>query len=218
MESNAEQYKIKIIKLAPSLGFRSFDENNESFQHWVDDLHLYLEAMEDDFVTYGLHTLGKILSGEELTEEVVTITASQTKIYNQIMEFLYPEFAGKDFFGDIQSNLNYLSQAEAIKQFLMDYVADLVNGSSVEDLAVKYNIPVGSALYNSTLYAAHVIVNIQNNNEWNAILTALAGRYVPADMRLTRQECHPSQLMNQLKKSLTCCFQNIMKNMANGRN
>ena len=182
VESNAEQYKIKIIKLAPSLGFRSFDENNESFQHWVDDLHLYLEAMEDDFVTYGLHTLGKILSGEELTEEVVTITASQTKIYNQIMEFLYPEFAGKDFFGDIQSNLNYLSQAEAIKQFLMVYVADLVNGSSVEDLAVKYNIPVGSALYNSTLYAAHVIVNIQNNNEWNAILTALAGRYVPAGL------------------------------------
>ncbi len=180
--SNAEQYKIKIINLAPSLGFRSFDENNETFQEWIDDLHLYLEAMEDDFVTYGLHTLGKILSGEELVEEVITITTSQTKIYNQIMEFLYPEFKGKSFFEDVQGNLNYLNQSNTIKQFLIDYITDLVNGSSVDDLAVKYNIAKNSALYNSTLYAAQVIVNIQNNNEWNAILTALEGGYVKAGL------------------------------------
>ena len=180
--SNANEYKAKIIKLAPTLGFRQFNEKNETFQEWIDELHLYLEAMEDDFITYGLHTLGKILSGDELVEEVITITTSQTKIYNQIMEFLYPEFAGKRFYDDVQGNLEYLNQTNEIKKFLRNYVTDLVNGSSIDELAVKYNIPVGSALYNSTKYAAQVIVNIQNNNEWNAILTALEGGYVKAGL------------------------------------
>ena len=180
--SNAEEYKVKILKLAPSLGFRNFTGKNETFQQWLDDLHLYLEAMEDDFITYGLHTLGKILTGDELVEEVITITTSQTKIYNQIMEFLYPEFAGKSFYDDIQGNLKYLAQASLIKQFLRSYVEDLVNGSSIDELATKYSIPVDSALYNSTRYAAQVIVNIQNNNEWNAILTALEGGYVKSGL------------------------------------
>ncbi len=182
VSSNAEEYKAKILNLAPSLGFRNFTGNNETFQQWLDDLHLYLEAMEDDFITYGLHTLGKILAGEELTEEVITITTSQTKIYDQIMELLYPAFAGKSFYDDIQGNLNYLVQASVIKQFLKDYVSDLVNGSSIDELTVKYNIIQNSALYNSTRYAEQVIINIQNNNEWNAILTALEGGYVKSGL------------------------------------
>ena len=180
--SNAEEYKAKILNLAPTLGFRNFTGANETFQQWLDDLHLYLEAMEDDFITYGLHTLGKILTGDELVEEVITVTTSQTKIYNQIMEFLYPEFKGKTFYGDVQGNLQYLVEAAAIKQFLRSYVEDLVNGSSIDELATKYNIPVDSALYNSTRYAAQVIVNIQNNNEWNAVLTALEGGYVKSGL------------------------------------
>ena len=46
--SNAEEYKAQILKLAPTLGFRNFTGENETFQEWIDDLHLYLEAMEDD--------------------------------------------------------------------------------------------------------------------------------------------------------------------------
>lgn len=182
VSSNAEEYKQKIIKLAPSLGFRKFIESNETFQKWMDDLHLYLEDMEDDFITYGLHSLGKILTGNELIEEVITITTSQTKIYNQIMEFLYPEFKGLNFNEDISGSLNYLVQANVIKQFLRNFITDLVNGSSIEDLTVKYNIVKNSALYNSTLYAEQVIIKIQNNNEWNAILTALRGGYVSSGL------------------------------------
>ena len=180
--SNAEEYKAKILALAPTLGFTNFTGENETFQEWLDNLHLYLEDMEDDFITYGLHTLGKILSGDELTEEVITITTSQTKIYNYLMEFLYPEFEGLNFYEDVQNNLERLVQASIIKEFLRGYIEELVNGSSPDELAQKYNIPVNSALYNSTLYAAQVIVNIQNNNEWNAILTALEGGYVPAGL------------------------------------
>ena len=180
--SNAKVYKEKIIDLAPTLGFRKFSSKNETFEHWLDDLHLYLEKMDSDFVTYGLHTLGKVLSGEELVEEVITISTSQTKIYNQIMEFLYPQFKGKDFFDDIYGNLNCLEEYAQIKAFLREYVEGLVNGSTVDELSQKYGIDENSALYNSTLYCAQIIVNIQNNNEWNAILTALSGGYVKAGL------------------------------------
>ena len=179
--TNAEEYKEKIIALAPKLGFRNYTAN-ESFTEWIDELHLYLEAMEDDFMTYGLHTLGKVLTGEELIEEVITITSSQTRIYDYITEFLYPELKGKKFYDDIQGNLNYLEQHDAIKEFLRQYTTRLVNGSSVDELAEAYGIPLNSSLYNSTVYASQVIVNIQNNNEWNAILTALEGGYVPAGL------------------------------------
>ena len=180
--SNAEEYKAKIINLAPTLGFREFKESNETFQQWLDDLHLYLEAMGDDFISYGLHSLGKILTGDELVEEVITITTSQTKIYDQIMEFLYPEFVGKNFYEDVQGNLNYLVQSSTIKQFLREYVSGLVNGTSADELNLRYNIDVNSSLYNSTRYAERVIINIQNNNEWNAILTALEGGYVKSGL------------------------------------
>ncbi|WP_405304392.1 cobaltochelatase subunit CobN [Methanobrevibacter sp.] len=179
--ANADVYREKIIDLAPTLGFRNYSAN-ESFNDWLDDLHLYLEGMGDDFMTYGLHTLGKVLTGEELTEEVITVTTSQTKIYNHIMEFLYPELKGKDYYNDIQNDLSYLDEHHAIKDFLLEYIGRLVNGSSVDELSQIYGIEVNSSLYNSTRYAASVIVNIQNNNEWNAILTALEGGYVPAGL------------------------------------
>ena len=182
VSSNAEQYKEKILKLAPTLGFRNFTGSGETFEEWLDDLHLYLEDMGDDFVTYGLHTLGKILSGNELVEEVVTVTSSQTKIYDYVLEFLYPKLEGKRFYDDIQGNIKYLNEAAMVKAFVLNYIAEMVNGSSVDDLAQKYGIAKGSSLYNSTRYAEQVIINIQNNNEWNAILTALQGGYVKAGL------------------------------------
>jgi cobaltochelatase CobN len=91
--NNAESYKNKILNLAPSLGFRNMSKN-ETFQEWIDELHIYLDDMENDFNTYGLHHLGKILTGYELAEEVVTIVTSQTKIYDQLLELLYPKLSG----------------------------------------------------------------------------------------------------------------------------
>ena len=179
--SNAEAYQEKILNLAPSLGFRNMSKN-ETFDEWIDELHLYLEGMEDDFMTYGLHTLGKVLTGEELSEEVLTIVASQTKIYNQVMEFLYPDLKGKDFYKDIQGDLKYLNERHAIKAFLKDYIEYIVNGSSAEELSAMFGIDKNSSLYSSTLYAQEIIVNIQNNNEWNAVITALSGGYVKAGL------------------------------------
>ena len=175
--SNAEYYAGEIIKLAPSLGFRSMDEG-ENFTSWLDELHVYLEDMSDDFNTYGLHTIGKILTGYELIQETAAIVSSQTKVYNQILAYLYPDLAGKDYFKDISGNINYLNESHAVKDFLLLYVEYLVNGSSIQELNEKFNIPENSSLYASTEFAQKVIVNIQNNNEWNAIFAALGGKYV----------------------------------------
>ena len=175
--SNAEYYAGEIIKLAPSLGFRSMDEG-ENFTSWLDELHVYLEDMSDDFNTYGLHTIGKILTGYELIQETAAIVSSQTKVYNQILAYLYPDLAGKDYFKDISGNINYLNESHAVKDFLLLYVEYLVNGSSIQELNEKFNISENSSLYASTEFAQKVIVNIQNNNEWNAIFAALGGKYV----------------------------------------
>lgn len=179
--SNANIYKEKILKLAPNLGFRKMAKG-ESFNHWLDELHLYLENMGDDLMTYGLHTLGKVLTGSELSEEVVTIVTSQTKIYNQIMEFLYPNLKGKDFYKDIQGDIKYINERHKIQAFLRNLSDSLVNGSSVDELAVKLGVNRDSSLFSSMKYAQEVIVNIQKNNEWNAILTALSGGYVKAGL------------------------------------
>ena len=179
--SNAESYKEMILELAPSLGFRNISQG-ESFQDWIDELHIYLDDMEDDFNTFGLHRLGKILTGYELSEEVITIVTSQTKIYDQLLEFLYPDLKGLKFYDDIQGNLKYQNEADRIKSFLKVYASRLVNGSSVKQLNEEYGISEGSALYNSTLYCEDIIANIQLNNEWNAILLALSGNYVKAGL------------------------------------
>lgn len=179
--SNAESYKNMILELAPSLGFRNISKN-ETFSDYIDELHHYLDGMEDDFNTFGLHTLGKILEGYELAEEVITIVTSQTKIYNYLTEFLYPKLAGLDFYKDMQSDFKYSNEVEKIKSFLKNYVYRLVNGTSVKELNKEFGIKENSALYNSTAYCEDIIANIQNNNEWNAILLALSGRYVKSGL------------------------------------
>ena len=179
--SNAEGYKKLIIELAPTLGFDKYNEN-ESFNEYMDKLHAYLDSMEDDFYTYGLHNLGKILSGEELIEEVITVTTSQTKIHDYILAHFYPSLAGKSYFDDIHNKESYAIEDITVSSFLREYVTALVCGTSVENLNKEYGIAANSSLYNATLYAASTIVDIFNNNEWNALLGALEGKYLQSGL------------------------------------
>ena len=181
VSSNAEEYKQLIIELAPQLGFTNQSEN-QTFNDWIDELHIYLDDMQDDFYTYGLHTIGKVLTGWELIEEVCTVVSSQTKIYDYILAYLYPNLASKSFFDDINGNLEYLEVANVVKSFLKEIVTCLVNGSSVDELCSQYLIAANSSLYNSTVYASQVIVNVENNNEWDAIIAALEGDYLLAGL------------------------------------
>ena len=180
--TNAEEYKALIIDFAPSLGFTTFNESNQTFDEYLDGLHAYLDSMEDDFYTYGLHHLGKVLTGYELIEEVITVTTSQTSIYNHILAHFYPSLGNMNFYDDIRHVEQYASVEAFVTSFLKEYVTALVCGTSVEALNKEYNILKGSALYNDTVYAAGVIVNIENNNEWAAIIKALEGDYVAAGL------------------------------------
>ncbi len=182
VSTNAEEYKALIIDLAPSLGYGIYNESNQTFDEYVAELHSYLEGMEDDFYTYGLHHLGKVLTGYELIEEVITVTTSQTRIYNHILAHFYPSLANMSFYDDIRHHEEYSLVEKMVTSFLKEYVTALVCGTSVESLNKEYNIQVGSALYNDTAYAASVIVNIENNNEWAAIIKALEGDYVLAGL------------------------------------
>ena len=179
--SNAEAYKAKILDLAPHLGFRNIS-SNETFEKWLDELHHYLDMMENDFNTFGLHTLGKILEGYELSEEVITIVTSQTKIYDQLIELLYPNLTGLSFYKDMQNDFKYSNEVDVIKSFLKNYTSRLVNGSSAKELNKEFGIKEGTALYGSTLYCEDIIENIRNNNEWNAIMLALSGHYVKSGL------------------------------------
>ena len=181
VEANAEEYKKLIIDLAPSLGFSTFNETNQSFDAYLADLHAYLEGMEDDFYTYGLHYLGNVLTGYALVEEVITVTTSQTRIYDYILHHLYPNLTNVSYY-DIKGDEEYELVVNTVSSFLREYVTALVCGTSVKELNAEYGIVENSLLYNATEYAAGVIVNVQNNNEWNAILGALEGDYLLAGL------------------------------------
>lgn len=174
---NVESYRAEIIKLAHNVGF-SPKKNNQTFDQWLEELHGYLDDLENDFNALGLHNLGHVLHGENLIEEVITIASSQTSVYNHISEFLFKDLKGLDFYDDLMGNSIYESQVNSIKAMLRDIVGSIVNGTSVDQLALLYNFDKNSPLYNDSIYMVEVILNIYANNEWNALLTALNGGYI----------------------------------------
>lgn len=180
VSENSAIYKEEILKLADKLGF---DRPNadETFEKWLDDLHNFLDEMENDFNALGLHTIGKVLEGQELIEEVITIITSQTTIYNDIFRLLFPT-SDKIYYNDIKGNLLYTSMDNLTKAFLYSYIAALVNGSTVEELNSKWGINKNTSLYEDTEYIQKIIEDIRANNEWNAIFKALNGSYVPAGL------------------------------------
>lgn len=185
VSANAEAYKTLILDLAPTLGFNKPAEG-QSFDNWLEELHNYLDSMEEDFNTFGLHTIGKVLNGTELIEEVITITTSRTEVYTQILHHLYPELKNKDFYDDIKGNRQYEGQKLAVINWFNLFVEKLVNGEGdVKELAKRNEFKVydnSSDLYESLVFASKVISQIQNNNEWNALLSALSGSYVTAGL------------------------------------
>ncbi|MDO5848036.1 MAG: cobaltochelatase subunit CobN [Methanobrevibacter sp.] len=177
VSDNAENYKAEIILLAKKLGFGT-QGKDQTFDQWLDELHKYLDDMENDFNPFGLHTLGHVLSGENLVEEVKTIVTSQTNVYDHILSYLFPELAGLRYYDDIRGNEKYQIQDALIKSFLYTMVSSIVNETTCDDLAGLLGYGKNSQLYNDSLYMAEVILNIYANNEWNALLTALNGGYI----------------------------------------
>lgn len=181
VSDNAESYKAQIIELAHKVGF-SNQSANQTFDEWLKELHTYLDDMENDFNALGLHTLGYVLHGENLTEEVITIVTSQTEVYTHITHFLFEDLSELDYYEDILGNDEYSTHIMVIKSFLRNMINLIINGTTCNELAVLFNYGLNSSLYNDSLYIAEVILNIYANNEWDALLTALNGGYVEAGL------------------------------------
>lgn len=178
---NAESYKAQIIALAHNLGFKP-QGKTQTFDDWLSELHDYLDDLENDFNALGLHTLGHVLSGEALIEEVITIVSSQTSVYNNILKFLFNEFKGLDYYEDLRGNGEYSLQVEIIKAFLRNMVTSIIGGTTCDNLSVSLGYGKNSPLYDDSLYIAETILKIYANNEWNALLTALNGGYIEAGL------------------------------------
>ncbi|WP_409200360.1 cobaltochelatase subunit CobN [Methanobrevibacter sp. DSM 116169] len=175
-----ENAQKAVIEFAISLGF---DSNYESFDNWAEELHDYLELMENDLNVLGMHSLGYVLSGEELIQEVITIVSSKTEIYNRLTAFLFPELADLDFYKNIITNRKYEGEVVEIKAWLYKFIEELVyNTASCNDLAKKYGIENDSELYDDLLECVDVIIGIQSNMEWKSLISALSGGYVFAGL------------------------------------
>lgn len=177
---NVESYKKQIIDLAVNLGY--LQESDQNFDDWIVELHNNLDELENDFNTLGLHTIGKILSGEELVEETNTIVSSKTNIYNNVMVFLYPELSGLNYYEDLRGDDDYIVQTESIKLFIYSLIESLVNGSILNDLAIKYGFINNSDVYNDVEYIIKIISDLRSGNEWGALITSLNGGYVEAGL------------------------------------
>lgn len=170
-----EEYKIKIMDLAESLGYDKPSES-EDFDKWLNNLHNQLENLDNDLITYGLHNLGKILEGDELLEEVNTISSSRTLILDNIKKRLYPDIS-LDYYTMIH-DYTYSNEVDVVQAKLRYYISSLINGTSVGELAESEDISSSDILYSNLNFVLGIIADLKNNHELQSIINALNGGYV----------------------------------------
>lgn len=171
----ADEYEIKIRKMAKDLDF-NLPKKGQKFKDWLDILHLELHELENDIITYGLHTLGKGLVGDELIQETITIASSRTDILENIKKLLYP--SSKVSYETMRSKAKYEEQVEVIKGKLTQYITKLVNGTSLSSLAKSIGIKSSSKLYANLKFCVETISDLRSNIEMESIMSALSGGYI----------------------------------------
>ncbi|BDZ70911.1 cobaltochelatase subunit CobN [Methanobacterium petrolearium] len=171
----AEEYKIQITQTAVDLGFDPL-QDDEDFDAWLEELHLKLHDLENDVITLGLHTLGEGLEGYELIQETITIASSRTEIMNNIKNLLYPSIPA-DYYTMLH-DVQYEDYIEVIKNNMTYYVTQLVNGTSLDDLAAEIGITNTSVLYINLQFCVETISDLMTNMEWESIMNALSGGYI----------------------------------------
>ncbi len=176
----ASSYEALILNLSSQLAYAQ-PGVNESFEDWLEELDEDLEDLSNDIVTIGLHSLGVPLTGESLIQELITIVASRTNIYDYILWKLYPDLQNQNIgYYDILHNRNYTNEIDASQALLESIITDLVNETyTFADVIVKYNITIYDVeLVECLLFANETISDLTNNTEWDSILRALNGEYI----------------------------------------
>ncbi|MGB9844925.1 cobaltochelatase subunit CobN [Methanothermobacter tenebrarum] len=146
---------------ASKLGFNMSDD----FKQALEELHLRLHEIENDIIPLGLHSLGKILSGEELVEEVFTITSSRSDFLENVKRKLYPSIAIG--YPEMSNDASYEDEVKNIKETAKEWIRSIINGT----------IPVGIEA-NDLEFINDTINKIRANKEWQNLLDALNGGFV----------------------------------------
>lgn len=175
--SLAESYKNLILNLSKELYFDG-PTKNQSFDKWLDELHHYLEDLDNDIITFGLHSLGYVLTGDEMVQEVITIVSSKTHIYNYIKNMLYPEYKDIDY-NDMKYDQKYHNVTNKTQEWLINFIEQLLMGN-ITNMTKFFNESgiIDETFMSNLDYCNQTIRNIQDNMEWESILKALSGEYV----------------------------------------
>jgi len=160
----------EITTKAEELGFEA-QTQEQTFDEWMEELHLMLHEIENDVIPLGLHTLGEVLTGDELVQEVFTISSSMTQITNHMKNVLYPAITA-DYY-DMQEDLQYEGEVNAIDAQIIFYIGKIANGADPSSLGVT-----DADLLADLEYCKETIDNIRDNREWENLLDALSGGFV----------------------------------------
>ena len=174
--TGTDVYQSEILNISSELGYREMEED-ETFDEYVEFLHAQIESMETDKITLGNHVLGHIWNDTEMVEGVKTIASSRTYIMQNLMELRYPGFIGQDYYTLIKDR-SFEPFKEDLNNMLTNIISQLVDGKSIDEVAESYMQNNESALYQDISDVYNIIEGIRDNQEWEAIFTALDGGYV----------------------------------------
>jgi len=162
--------EAQIKTKAQELGLAS-KEDEEEFKTWLDKLHMQLHEIENDIIPLGLHSLGKVLTGDELVEGVFTIVASMTRIMDHMKTVLYPSLS-VDYY-DMQKDIQYEDMIDTIDAQVRIYIEQIAAGIDPEELGV-----IDNNLLEDLQSCKEIIDKIRANQEWDNLLNALNGGFV----------------------------------------
>ncbi|KZX15722.1 aerobic cobaltochelatase subunit CobN [Methanobrevibacter cuticularis] len=176
----AESYKKMILEVCKSL-YIDGPSKDQSFDAWLDKTHHLIEDLDNDVITLGLHSLGYVLTGDEMVQEVITIVSFKTDIYNQIKNLLYasnPDIIKLDYY-EMMHSTKHTEQVKNIQKWFENFVTGLLNGTiDIDIFANNNNISNESDFYANLILCNKTIRDIQDNMEWESIMKALSGEFV----------------------------------------
>ena len=125
--------EAQITVKASEMGLKN-QKTGQIFGEWLEEIHLQLHEIENDVIPLGLHTLGKVLTGDELVEEVFTIALSMTKITEHMKIVLYPSISVNYY--AMQKESQYEEELESINNQIRTYIDRIANGEDPNSLGV----------------------------------------------------------------------------------
>lgn len=102
-----------------------------NFTEALERLHLSLHEIESDIIPLGLHSLGRVLEGDELLEEVLTIASSRSDLLENIRKQLYPGLPA--YTEMLKDPLRYSDEIASVKNLARLWIGSIINGTVLRD-------------------------------------------------------------------------------------